>query len=268
MDMSAKVVRVGVMACAALLFGAAARLTKASDTPPVLEQTATIEKSVPLISPPPERRTPKAGKKREFKVKLKVFRRYLRFFDLKGEPFNELRKPSLFLINGEYAPWLDASVEKDRPCGSSSPRCSGAKPFPYAFGIGKLKNEGGKRSSHAFLYIPYRSGNIDNAGNQSPYLGDRFWLLISHIPEAESDCNQLTSDILREHCHIIFKLSLLIGKRSEGHFAIEVQEAYRDWLVRFVSEGSFDDVVRRLEPDGSRKELILSHNEIIHGSLK
>lgn len=281
-----------------LALGAFHRMAYAQATPPVLKQTATVEKcEPPLICIGNSVHLHKELSyftlkgNQQFTINRKFPFRRTRFIDVKDDLFGAFQRPDMLLINGDQSPMAVETFQVlDSKCESRPwSECVKIRDFPLAFGIHDLENDpaspGEKptRTAHAFIYIPIRFSSDGLAG-----LGDTFLLLVLHIPDTELECEAKETRLEREHCKLTVRLNgaWQKHKHSQRRMRYLIASEYRRLLDHLLDEsvGTFkvESLDRKIAPllaapEGSSfvfdpviltKLVILLHNDIIHGTLK
>ena len=278
----------GAVVWVMIAIGAIAGTARAADTPPVLEQTAEILGTFPQDHAHPQLKNfMQYGVGKKFKVNLKFLRRYLRFIDVNGDLIDGMQRPALSLINGEYYPFSEDSLYIEQQCRQDGNYvCLRVKDFPFAFGIANLKNPDPKDppSPHAVLYIP---GRFDD--KLPAQLGDSFIVGVFHIPNTDEGCESMDSPVLKRHCQLLRRLSVIwkSGTYSEGYFAVEVHREYRAFFDYLLENVCVDSATKQFSIAGMGManapgtsipkmnfeefvkafQVIFSHNEIAHGRL-
>lgn len=283
---------IGAAACGLIGWGALSEPVSAA-TPEVLKQTAIIcdnadpnNKCLPIGNTGHGHeavRESEMAAGRRFKVNPKLILRYLRFFDLQGEAFDEMERPRLHMIHPWQQPLSGDSLEFSGDCWHSN-FCVRLKDFPFAFSIRDLKNDNGTVTPHAFVYLPFRlNPDLD------PRKGDGFFIFVLHIAESECECNQLKTLFGRRHCNLLRRLSLAWSTNVFSRKAMRelIATEYRhlldhifdDFLAASAQDPKFDEQPKVVIPSAKGLALnldllkslwveILLHNDIIHGDLQ
>jgi hypothetical protein len=274
-------------------------IANAQATPPVLKQTATVEKCDPTkeicIGNASHMHKELAyftlKDEQQFVINRKFPFRRTRFIDVKDDLFGAFEKPDMLLVNGDLSPMSVETFEiYDSECESAKwSECLKIRDFPLAFGIHDLENEPTEpngtwtRTAHAFLYIPMRFNTNGLAG-----LGDHFFLLVLHIPGTEDECPKDKGSLVREHCKLTVRLNAAWHrhKYSQRRMRYLIASEYRRFLDHVLDESfgsfvpaAFNARVAPLEGDLSAMKIefsleflmklgIFLHNDILHGTLK
>jgi len=294
--------RIGLV-CGLLACGSLSSWARAQETPPVLDQTATVhkcEKGKICLGENKDHvhkavQESSLNDKQKFVIRRKFPGRSLRHIDVLDDWFDELQRPGLHLIHPGMSPLSVETFQfSDSTCASGKwNECLKFRDFPLAFGIYNLENplKPGEtkptKSLHAFVYIPMRFNEVGENGALAGK-GNYFVLMILHIPDKAKDCESLETRLEQLHCGLTVRLrdAWKSKEYSRARLRLLVASEYR-WLLDHLLEdfaGPFDvqktnsknvrvattkDVQSiAFDPDILSKVVIFLHNDIIHGDLE